>query len=163
MGSRGPAPKPTALKVLEGNPGKRALNVNEPRVDTRKPTCPKWMKGEARKEWERLAKELHAAGLLTYVDRAAMVAYCQAWGRYVDAEKVVGEKGMVLKTSNGNLIQNPYLNIANRAARDVLTLAREFGMTPSARSRIQTGGKDDDEPTLAETLFAMVGSSNDVE
>lgn len=30
MAARGRKPKPTALKVLEGNPGKRPLNDHEP-------------------------------------------------------------------------------------------------------------------------------------
>lgn len=31
MAQRGRKPKPTAVKVLEGNPGKRSLNTNEPK------------------------------------------------------------------------------------------------------------------------------------
>jgi len=61
------------------------------------------------------------------------VAYCVAYGRWVEAEKIVADKGAVLKTANGNLIQNPYLAVANRAMDNMRKLAQEFGMTPSAR------------------------------
>ncbi|MEQ8198694.1 MAG: phage terminase small subunit P27 family, partial [Clostridiaceae bacterium] len=33
MAQRGRKPKPTAIKVLEGNPGKRPLNKNEPKPE----------------------------------------------------------------------------------------------------------------------------------
>ena len=40
MGRRGPAPKPTAIKKAEGNPGKRKLNTEEPQPLPGVPECP---------------------------------------------------------------------------------------------------------------------------
>ena len=40
MATRGRKPKPTALKLLEGNPSRRALNKNEPQPPTSIPECP---------------------------------------------------------------------------------------------------------------------------
>ena len=42
MAQRGRKPKPTAMKVLEGNPGKRSLNTTEPQPPKRAPRCPNW-------------------------------------------------------------------------------------------------------------------------
>ena len=42
MGARGPAPEPTALKILAGNPGKRKLPENEPQPQGT-PICPAWL------------------------------------------------------------------------------------------------------------------------
>ena len=39
----GRPPKPTYLKVLEGNPGKRPLNENEPKPKPSAPKCPAWL------------------------------------------------------------------------------------------------------------------------
>lgn len=44
---------------------------------------------------------------------------------------------MVMKTKQGNIIQNPYLGIANRAWDQVKAIAPELGLTPSSRSRIK--------------------------
>ena len=41
-------------------------------------------------------------------------------------------------TGNGNLIQHPLVGISRRATADMLRFAEQFGMTPSARSRIDT-------------------------
>ena len=54
----GRKPKPTALKKLEGNPGKRKLNTKEPAPAKGMPDCPKWLLPEAKEEWKRLCQKL---------------------------------------------------------------------------------------------------------
>lgn len=147
--------KPTAIKRLTGNPGKRALNEREPQPRRALPPCPRWLSARARAEWRRLARELYDAGVLTTVDRAALAGYCVAFARWQEAEEVVSAKGMVVKTTNGNLIQNPYLTIANRAMDDMRRFAVEFGMTPASRTRVQVA-ETERELSLAEMLFASV-------
>ena len=68
MATRGRKPKPTAMKELEGNPGKHPLNTSEPKPNKKAPACPKWLEPEAKKEWRRLAKQMEAIGILTEVD-----------------------------------------------------------------------------------------------
>lgn len=102
-----------------------------------------------------MARGLHDAGLLTQIDRAALAVYCQAWGRWVKAEAQVARHGEVVKTAAGNVMQNPYLSIANRAMKQMREMARELGMTPSARSQIKVVPPD--EPSLADLLFEAVG------
>ena len=148
----GRRPKPTALKELAGNPGKRPLNRREPKPPTSLPPCPRHLTGEARREWRRMGGELARMGVVTVVDRAALAAYCMAWARWVEAEGQVAKLGTIVKTANGNLIQNPYLAVANRALEQMTRLAAEFGMTPSSRSRVQVAEKDSG-PTLADLLF----------
>ena len=48
MAARGRKPKPTALKVLEGNPGKRPLNDHEPIPPKGELKCPSWLLPEAK-------------------------------------------------------------------------------------------------------------------
>ena len=54
----GRKPKPTALKKLEGNPGKRKMNTKEPVPGKGMPDCPKWLLPEAKEEWKRLCQKL---------------------------------------------------------------------------------------------------------
>ena len=58
----GRKPKPTAVKKLEGNPGKRKLNTKEPVPAKGMPDCPEWLLPEAKKEWERLADLMNQIG-----------------------------------------------------------------------------------------------------
>jgi P27 family predicted phage terminase small subunit len=139
MGARGPAPKPTALKRIDGNPGKRAMNRAEPQFMAKAPSCPKHLTGEARKEWRRISRDLLAANLLQVVDRAALAAYCQAWARWVDAELKMQEAGfsMVATTDKGYEYVSPWLTVANQALKQMRSFLTEFGLTPASRTRIQ--------------------------
>lgn len=132
----GPKTKPTKLKKLEGNPGKRPLPVNELQVDPGIPARPTFLKGAAKKEWDRVAPELFRLGVLTKIDRAALAAYCQAYGRWEEAERKVKKDGYLFETSNGNLIQNPMLSVANKALELMHKFLTEFGMTPSSRVKV---------------------------
>lgn len=153
MGQKGRVPKPTALKIKQGNPGKRALNDSEtPVVRDEVVRAPGHLGAVARREWGRLKRKLGPAGLLTALDADVLAMYCQAFARWVEAEDQLARFGPVVKTKNGNLVQNPYLAVANRSMEQMLAYARELGMTPSARSRIQVAVKETG-PTLAEELF----------
>lgn len=154
--TRGPAPKPTALKILAGNPGKRALNSREPhpRVSARVPRVPNYLSDDAKRVWRKLAPRLHEAGLLTEVDVYALAQYCTLYARWRQAEKALASDGPVITTSNGNMVQSPWMGIANRALEMMNRLAREFGMTPASRSRISVDAPDDDD--LLTQLFAGV-------
>lgn len=136
--TRGRKPKPTNLKILYGNQGKRALNEDEPTPDVEIPEVPPHLDEEAREEWSRIALELHTLRVLARVDRAALAAYCQAWSRWVKAEGIIAKTGEVLKSADtGNFYRNPWLDVANRAMKQMHEFLVEFGMTPSSRSRIK--------------------------
>lgn len=143
---RGRPPKPTALKELEGFPGHRKPNANEPKPETIAPKCPHHVQGAARKEWRRISTELLALGLLTRIDMSSLASYCITYARWQEAEEQVSKGGLVVKTKSGNLIQNPYLGVANSAMKLCHKFAVEFGFTPSSRSRLNvtpTGGADE--------------------
>lgn len=158
MGQRGPAPKPTALKILAGNPGHRPINAAEPQPDRSMPACPKWLTAEAKAEWRRVAKRLHDAGVLTSVDRAVLAVYCQAWARWVEAEQMIDLHGQTTTNDKGVAYLSPWLTAAISARKDVAGFAAQLGMTPSSRSRLigfadgQQTGKAKKE-TMAERLF----------
>ncbi len=63
----GRKPKPTAMKKLEGNPGKRKLNTNEPVPARGMPACPDWLLPEAKKEWKCLADLMNQMALIVKV------------------------------------------------------------------------------------------------
>lgn len=151
----GRKPTPTAIRKLRGNPGKRPINEREPAPARGIPSCPRWLKGEARHEWLRVTKLLDDAGVLTLVDRAAVLAYCQAWGRWVEAEKALQEEpGPIITNPSGRLVVHPLVTVAAQAWAQTLKAAAELGITPSSRSRVSAVG--DTAPTLAELLFAEV-------
>jgi P27 family predicted phage terminase small subunit len=139
----GPLPKPTALKVLEGNPGKRPLNTNEPRPPAEAPEAPQWLDTEALAEWNRVVPSLDALGLLTAVDRAALTAYCLAWSLLVGAQVEIVENGIMVYGQKGERVKNPAIQVQRDATATIKGFCAEFGLTPSARGRMSVPGSDE--------------------
>ena len=145
---RGRRPKPTRLKVLTGNPGKRPLNTNEPRPEVAVPDCPVELGPVARTEWDRLAVELSSLRILTNLDRAALAAYCGAYAMWAEATEAIQKFGTMVKSPSGYPVQSPYVSIANRQAEIMMRIASEFGFTPASRSRISAPGDGEQMPDL---------------
>ena len=137
MSTRGRRPTPTSLRVLRGNPSKRRLPEGEPKPSAAFPSCPPHLPTEAKKEWKQAAMLLMELGLLTKIDRAALAAYCVAWGRWVEAERALQQYGLMLKSANGFPMQIPYLAVANKALDQSRLPLASFGMSPASRTRVQ--------------------------
>ena len=132
----GPAPKPTRLKLLQGNPGRRPLPKSEPHPEIGVPTRPQWLLPEAKREWSRIVPELRRLGLLAKIDRAMLSMWCQCWGMYVEAVKDIRDNGMSYSKEDGYEGQRPSVSIMNKMIEKMTALSARFGMTPSDRSRI---------------------------
>jgi P27 family predicted phage terminase small subunit len=155
MGERGPLRKPTALKLLEGNPGKRALNLADgvnPRIEV--PPAPRHLGKEAAKEWKRITPHLEELGLISAIDRAALALYCQTYGRLAELEEAF--KGMVeklvadgkdyaeavyevsrTKTPSGYEQQSVIVQLISSHRLQVHRHLMHFGLSPAARARVQ--------------------------
>jgi P27 family predicted phage terminase small subunit len=114
------------------------------------------MSVEAKRQWRKLAPRLHAAGLLSEVDGLGLAMLCEAVGQYVEGKEIVEREGAIAISSEGNVYQHPAVALMKSARSEMLKWAREFGMTPSSRSRISVEAKGE-EPSLAELLFQGVG------
>ena len=132
----GRPPKPTRLKELHGTYRRDRAPKNEAQPEARRPTCPRWLSGDARKAWRRLAPRLYAAGLLTQVDQNALSRYCQLWARWRASEAHILEHGAVCKMPSGYSAQNPHVGISTKLAALLSRLESDFGMSPSARTKI---------------------------
>jgi len=156
----GPKPRPTALKVIEGNPGKRPIHGNEPEPISEIPDPPDELNDDAKTEWARVCDELYRVGLLSRIDRSALAAYCQAFGRWMQAERGIRDMavdpktmgGIIVENSAGNLAPNPLVGIAHKAMHDMMRYAEHFGMTPSARARL-----DSETPRAPNKFAGLIG------
>ena len=173
MAKRGRKPKPTALKKLEGNPGKRQLNDYEPLPPLSMLRCPNYLLPEAKKEWRRLAPALIDMGVLTIADAVPFAAYCTAFARWREAEDFITKHGAIYKDPRGFARPNPYVAIAAHQLREIKSLAAEFGLTPANRTAIianalsiARGVKDPMEQILTSSLddtIVVEGGSNFLE
>lgn len=160
---RGRKPKPTHLRLLEGNPSKRRPNAREPQPEQRRSTCPAHLCPSAKAEWKRLAAQLCVLRILTELDRAALAAYCQAYGRWVEAERKLQETPMLLKMPSGYVQQNPWLTIANKQLELMHKYLSEFGLSPVSRSRVSVAPSFGPKPwQFGQSKFAgLLGGQKD--
>ncbi len=133
---RGRKPKPTEVKRLTGNPGKRPLTGGVASAGG-DPDMPDFLCPEAQEEWRRVLEDARPLGLLGRENRAVLALYCQAWARMTVAERHINEHGSVVPAPRtGVPMQNPHVSIARSAGDRVAKMAVEMGLTPSSRSRV---------------------------
>ena len=146
-----PKPRPAALKLIEGrgngrDSGGRKVSPT-PAFKRLPPEAPAWLPDEARAEWERVVPELARLDLVRPVDRAALTAYCLAWARLVEAQRIVEDEGLLSVNSQGR-VRHPAVAVVEAASKDLRSWASEFGLTPSAENKlsVQGAGDDDEDP-----------------
>lgn len=164
---KGPAPKPNAIKKAEGNRGRRPL-TKEPRHAPGSPRKPKAMSRAAGEVWQEFIETMDPV-MLCHADRRALwqlaedeailsEAYQGFW-RMVDAlkkkakadgtELPAGEIMSLMQMKNGKVAMNAIRDLGAR----VITERREFGMTPSSRSRIDLASKDPFTEAIDDAIF----------
>ncbi len=148
MGSRGPAPTPTAILRANGS-WRGDINANEPKPKRGVPKAPFSLKGKAGKAWKFLAPILDEIGVLTVIDGHALARYCVLWARWREAEDFLEKHGTTFaeKNKDGEVIGMkafPQVKMSLDLAAAILRLEQSFGMSPSARSRIDASINGDE-------------------
>jgi P27 family predicted phage terminase small subunit len=139
MPVRGGKPKPTALRMLQGNPARKPLPKHEAKPPSGIPQAPKHLTPEAREHWDEVCEPLAKIGLLTVIDGEALAGYCESRAIYVEAKTRMIEEGISVTSPNGYKIPSPSFNVAMKAMKQMQSWLAEFGMTPSSRSRVRAG------------------------
>ncbi len=136
MGLRGPAPKATNLKILEGNPGKRPLNMNEPEPE-KGATCPRWLSKTAKTHWRELCPVLEACGIMTRADRYTLAAYCDALANYRRATVEIEQLEHLVEDNGRTTKISPLVTAQKNYAELMIKFGTKLGLSPSDRSSIK--------------------------
>lgn len=183
----GPKPVPDNVRAFLGAPPKKSLNdqLDSVNPDVEIPDCPPHLMSEAKAEWRRISEELVKLRLIAKIDRAALALYCQAWARWVWAEKKLraavklaeerreafeadpantgkdwmGGDGYTVVTPNGQLGYSPHWVIANKAMDQVDKFLQSFGLSPSARTRIRPSAQLDLFPATSPQDGHLTGAT----
>lgn len=130
---------PTWLKELRGTlqPGEAndeprpegALYVPPPtEIRTRPVAC---------EYWQTHLPLLVKNRMITEVDMAQFALLCLAFEDFIEADEELRTHGKTQRTENGFLVQSPYVAFRDQAWKRYVDLCKEFGMTPSSRSRVK--------------------------
>lgn len=147
---KGRRPKPSHLRMVEGNRGRRPLNENEPQPKKGRPKIPTHLSVRARSAWKFVAELLDNMGVLTEADSLALERLCETYVEIVEAQELIEKKGRVYKTHNeaGEIMwrSHPAVKQLQDADRRFRAYLIEFGLTPAARSKVQTSGGKKKDP-----------------
>jgi len=149
MAIRGKRPKATALKIIEGNLGKRSLSQGLSSKMIENMTPPSWLKGLARRKWQRICPDLQGAGLMTTLDRTALAMFCVVYARWRLANEHIDKEGLVEQTRRGHMKSSPYVVISNKSFDQMRSMLGEIGMSPCARARMDVPTPADDSNPFA--------------
>lgn len=141
---------PASVHLMRGNPSKLSAGELQgdgaPRIPFEVPTCPAHLGAVARVEWKRITPLLVTSGLLTQLDRAAIAAYCQAWGEWAILETRLKEllktqhaEALIDVTPSGYKQVSALAQARDRALDRLLRFAKEFGLTPASRIQSTAG------------------------
>ncbi len=153
VAGRGRKPKPTAKKLLAGNPGKRALNKAEPefsKITNVDP--PEWLTDRAAQMWRMVVPELLRENVVAITDLHNVEAFCVAYDNWRLAQESVQNNGIVVAGAQGGPIKNPALTAANETMRQLVTFGSMLGLDPASRTRLIGGNKEKETNEFAQLL-----------
>jgi len=141
---RGRIPKPTQLKVIAGNPGKRPLNEKEPKPEGDLKDCPDWFNPQQRQVWD-YAIENAPAGLLKKLDRSILVVWAVAEQVHREQTELLQNENAIFVSPLGKVSVNPRVTIIDKQARLMMKACSEMGFTPASRTRISIEPNDGEQ------------------
>lgn len=103
---------------------------------TKAPPVPKRFNDYARAEWKRIISRLIEDRIITKADLAGVENYCMAVGAVNQITEIMAETA------------TPDLKLAGLQIRYMQTarqLAAEYGLTPTSRARVGSGGNANDD------------------
>jgi len=158
---KGRKPKPTKLKVLEGNPGKRPLPKNEFKPDPTIPEKPPLDK-DAQKIFDYYAGYLDEAGLLSVMDKDLLANVSRMIARVNEIDVILQDPEVQIMISytesapNGTERPVVKLNPLVREQRDLMAQIRmhapEFGMSPRGRVGLSVQPQEKKKPKLEKLI-----------
>jgi phage terminase small subunit len=156
MGIRGPIPTPTKIRVLNGNPSRRPLPTNEPQFTPGVPDRPSGMSAAAQKKWDELVGEMANSGVLRRVDGGALSMLCEDLamldtlrkGLAAQASEITRKAREKKQQISGNALTalsrttegRRTLTTIRELSAQIIIQRREFGLTPSSSTRVQSSG-----------------------
>jgi P27 family predicted phage terminase small subunit len=139
MAGRGPAPVPSALRVLRGA---RPPKVREPKPARGRPKTPADLSETEHAAWLEVVRELERVpGLCTRADRGVVELLARTLPVWREAMRHVREHGgsLVVRDEKGVvkfLQQTPEMTIAIKLGASLKSLYAELGLTPAGRTRV---------------------------
>lgn len=106
--------------------------------------CPSYLTKEAKKEWRRVMKLYRQmeADILSDLDQAALVIYCEAWSIYIKAQETWARYNQVVAgNKDGQNILDKCLFVMEKQQKQISSMSEQLCLTPVGRARMGTAAK----------------------
>jgi len=143
---KGRKAKPTKLKLLTGNPGKRPINLFEPEPPRGVPGMPEWLREfpVAVEEWTRESEVLDGMGVLTMAEAGTFAMRCYLVSQIQEMAIDIKKEGRVAYTmrmdSLGNEVMDAKSNPKCLQLKNAITEYRQIGsllgLDPASRTKL---------------------------
>jgi len=153
----GRKPRPAALRLLGGrhagvDSGGRKVEAG-PEFRRLLPLKPMELSPEAAEHWDLIVEELARLELTKPLDAGALAATCETWARFAQAQAAINREGLLVEVEmrRGDVAWtetrvHPAVRIVEAASKEYRAWCSEFGLTPSAESRLaprkESGGDE---------------------
>ncbi|QGP57438.1 putative phage terminase, small subunit, P27 family (plasmid) [Piscirickettsia salmonis] len=140
MRGQGRKPKPTRLKKITGNAGKRKLNEHEPELMEGRAICPSYLKAEKAKAFRFVVDCLENMQIKTAAFQFILESFAFSYGEWRTMSDIVDQQGATFETTTqaGETMYRSRPEVAqrNEAWKQVKASLSELGLTPTAISRL---------------------------
>lgn len=146
----GPPKTPSHLRLVKGNPSKRAINKNEPKPPSGVPPIPKHFDKRGKYWFKRMGEELDAVGVMSTLDAKALELLVEAYTEYRHHCEVLDEEGYTYQTGSATgekiVKAHPAAAMKADAWKRIRAMLSEFGMTPASRSKVEIKAPAGEDP-----------------
>lgn len=141
------------MKLVTGNPGKRALNKKRAVAPAGNLILPDYFSEEQAAIWhESIANA--PKSVLRPADRELLIAFCEQVAikrqaqrelkqAALDGAKADGSTTFLSVETERGWVKNPLITVVDTAVKNIRYLASELGLSPASRERL--GSQDEDE------------------
>ena len=161
--ARGRKPLAAEVKRATGAYRKDPQRENKaaPTANGQSPKKPRWFGGRESEKWKELLADLGGNGVLSSDTREILIAYCTAYGKWMEARERVAETGLAIegvdKLGNRTITRNAYVSEMNRLREQMNKLLPELGLTPASRQKLTSLKLDDDKEDPFAKIMARMG------
>lgn len=105
--------------------------------------------------WQTQSRVLMDRKLLTIDHGPLLLAYCNSFSLYLEAENAISSQGLTVDTPMGGMKKNPSVNVRQDALASMVRIGSLLGLDPLSIRRMTGGGsgdKDGNENEFSEFL-----------
>lgn len=147
---RGPNPQPAEIAKAKGlyRPSRHGDIEKKVKLEylSAVPEPPEDLDENGSKFWmDMLTQLLQVKGLITIADLPTFQLMSHKFQIWKKCAKIVREEGLFVIDDKGNTRENPALIQMEKAEKIFISMAREYGLTPSARNNLKQPEQEEEK------------------